>query len=537
MRVADFFCGAGGFSEGFRQAGFRTIFAVDKWMPAVKTHHGNHPHSNTILDDVERLSKLSEDEFHELVPDTEIIIGSPPCVAFSNSNKSGKGDKALGIRLLEAYLRIVARKKYKKDSILQYWILENVPNIEKYIKPCYSASDLGLSGDFVLQVIHENSGVYNSKNFGVAQNRKRFLCGEFPNPRLAVLEDRHVLPLKVILEALGDPQEGLNQLINDPNYDFQMHSREVTDHHFIKELAQHEWQKAKQLKDDKGYMGKMSFPEDINKPARTVMANSSVSSRESIIYGYKKNRYRMPTVRELASVMSFPIDYQFYGDSRGVKSKLVGNAVPPKMAFAFAKSIAESTARDVPAQYRPIQHSKNLNFINLNHTVFPLNREKPKKDTARFKYHIPYLIVNAFRVELTNYKSDFEKKEFLWNVEIHKSQGPRARIFTPSISNVYTNNKVIDDKILEFINSIEYKLVSFETFQRHYCLTSDDRQGLLGPNELLDSVKKFIVGISYDISTEDINIDEEPYSLPSVIYIGYIVLTNIIEKMRGIMNE
>ena len=43
MRVADFFCGAGGFSEGFRQAGFEICFAVDKWEPAVNTYRANKP--------------------------------------------------------------------------------------------------------------------------------------------------------------------------------------------------------------------------------------------------------------------------------------------------------------------------------------------------------------------------------------------------------------------------------------------------------------------------------------------------------------
>ncbi|WP_338533023.1 DNA cytosine methyltransferase [Paenibacillus peoriae] len=538
MRVADFFCGAGGFSEGFRQAGFRTLFAVDKWLPAVNTHHGNHPHSNTVLDDVERISLLPDKEFHELVPDTEIIIGSPPCVAFSNSNKSGKGDKSLGIKLLESYLRIVARKKYKLNSILEYWILENVPNIEKFIKPSYTANDLGLEGDFVLQVIHENSGVYNSKNFGVAQNRKRFLCGEFPTPQLIILEDRDVKPLKSILNALGDPMESLNRLIDDPNYNFQMLSRDITDHHFIKELAPHEWQKAKQLKEDKGYMGRMSFPEDINKPARTVMANSSVSSRESIIYGYKNNRYRVPTVRELASVMSFPIDYNFFGDSRGVKSKLVGNAVPPRMAFAFAKSIAEHLGRAVPDHYRPIQHSVESNFTNLNHTVFIINEEKPKKDTARFKYHIPYLIIKAFRVELTNYKSDFDKKEFVWDVEIHKSQGPKAKIYTPLERSIIFTDKNLESKIQLFVDSMEHYLVSFNQFQRQHCLTSEQRLGLLGPNELLDSVKEFIIKTVINITDSDvIQIKEEPKTIPTVIAIGYVVLTKLIEKMRSIENE
>lgn len=38
MKVVDFFCGGGGFSEGFRQAGFDIVFAVDKWEPAIITY-------------------------------------------------------------------------------------------------------------------------------------------------------------------------------------------------------------------------------------------------------------------------------------------------------------------------------------------------------------------------------------------------------------------------------------------------------------------------------------------------------------------
>lgn len=537
MRVADFFCGAGGFSEGFRQAGFRTIFAVDKWLPAVNTHHANHPYSNTILDDVERISLLPDKEFHELIPNTEIIIGSPPCVAFSNSNKSGKGDKSLGIRLLESYLRIVARKKFSEGSILRFWMLENVPNIRNYIKPFYSAKDLGIDGEFTLQVLFENSNVYNSKNFGVAQNRKRFLCGQFPNPQLSIIDDSRVIPLSAVLDSLKDPNEDLDRIVCDPNYDFMMVSRDISDHHYIKELAQHEWKKAKQLKEDKGYMGKMSFPEDISKPARTVMANSSVSSRESIIYGYKDNRYRVPTVRELASVMSFPIDYRFYGESRGVKSKLVGNAVPPKMAFAFAKSMAETLGREVPNSYMPIQHATNLKFVNLNHAYFPINNEKRKRDSARFKYHLPYLIKKSFRVELTNYKSNFKDKLYIWNVEIHKGQGPNAKIYNPVIQPTNFSDE-INERIQFYIESVEHRLVSFNKFQLHYCLTTEERKGLLGPGELLDSVKDFVIQmIENDNEIESIEIDEEPHNLPKAIAIGYFVLRNIIEKMRGIRDE
>ena len=92
MKVADFFCG-GGFSEGFRQAGFDIVFAVDKWLPAVKTYKANKPKTNVLHDDIIRISNLPDLEFNALVPDTEVIIGSPPCQSFSHSNKSGNADK------------------------------------------------------------------------------------------------------------------------------------------------------------------------------------------------------------------------------------------------------------------------------------------------------------------------------------------------------------------------------------------------------------------------------------------------------------
>ena len=119
LTALDFFCGGGGFSEGLLQAGVDVVRAVDHWAPAVKTHQMNHPDTEVLNKDILEIAYLPEDEFEEIVPDTDIIVGSPPCVAFSNSNKSGNGDKTLGVQLLEAYLTIIARKKFKKDSTLK----------------------------------------------------------------------------------------------------------------------------------------------------------------------------------------------------------------------------------------------------------------------------------------------------------------------------------------------------------------------------------------------------------------------------------
>ena len=128
LKVADFFCGGGGFSEGFRQAGFNIVFAVDKWAPAVATYKGNKPDVTVVQDDILRISKLPDAEFEKLVPDTEVIVGSPPCQSFSHSNKSGNADKAIGIKLIEAYLRIIARKNEMNrvlPATLMSWIFFN----------------------------------------------------------------------------------------------------------------------------------------------------------------------------------------------------------------------------------------------------------------------------------------------------------------------------------------------------------------------------------------------------------------------------
>lgn len=535
LRVLDFFCGGGGFSEGFRQAGFDVIWAVDIWQPAVDTHNENHPETTAIKDDVIRLSMLPDKEFHTLVPDAEVIIGSPPCTAFSNSNKSGKGDKAKGIALIEAYLRIVARKKYKKNSILKYWILENVPKVQTHIKDKYSAKDLQLEGNFELTVKGGNSNVYNAKYFGVPSSRKRFFCGDFPKPEAIFKNDTELIPLKTITTALGAPKEKLNLNIHDPIYDLTLKGVEVTDHHYIQEIAEFEWKKAKRLKQDKGYMGKMSLPENENKPARTIMATMSFSARESFILRMGVNKFRAPTIREVASSMSFPIDYRFYGSSIGTKYKLVGNSVPPRMSYALAKAINKAESIRNTSKYPLIKHAGKLDFTNLNLDIFHINREKPKKSTSKFKYHIPYFIYNAYRVELTNNHSDFENETFKWNCEIHHSQGKKAKIYTPK-TDEFIFDKMDIAKINEFLSGLKTKRTTANRFQQVFCKTSTQRKNdnLLGPYELLDQIQLFLVK-NFDLKSDKLKFEIPKKGLPELsrpIALGYYILSKAIQKLK-----
>lgn len=530
-KVADFFCGGGGFSEGFKLAGFEIVFAIDKWQPAVTTHEANHPQAHTYLGDVISISNLPDDEFHELIPDTEVIIGSPPCTSFSNSNRSGKADKSLGIQLIEAYLKIVARKLLKENSILKYWVLENVPNVVSYIQDSYNYRELGIEHDGTLQVKYPSSKIYNAKYFGVASNRKRYFCGNFPEPEPLITEDKDTISVNEILKNLKEPNHNLDTRIIDPNYtDFSMLSKDITDHHYIVEVAQFEWEKAKRHKQDKGYMGKMAFPEDLDKPSRTIMATMSACSRESIIYPYipEEKRYRLPTVREIACIMSYPLDYRFYGQSKGIKYKLVGNSVPPKMSFAIARAIAMNDGLSIPKIYTPIAFVDDRpdKFKNLNFRDFPLNKEKPKRENAKFKYHIPYLKINTYRVELSNKYLDNTSLKIEWVVEIHKSQGPKATKTIPEINmkNIAKEDQI---KINKFIKTMKSKLPHANKFQKYYCMTSEERKqkNLIGPYELLSEIRTFIDD-ELDLNDQRTilyNIERFPYP----IYIGYTILKKL----------
>lgn len=535
MRVADFFCGGGGFSEGFRQAGFQIVFAVDKWEPAINTYKGNKPGVNAVIDDVIRISLLEDEEFERMVPDSEVIIGSPPCQSFSHSNKSGNADKTIGIQLIEAYLRIIARKKYKNNSCLRYWVLENVPNVKNYIKEEYTAEDLDLEGDFVLRPHDGSAGIYNAKYFGAPTNRKRYLCGEFPT-LIATHTDENAVKLKDVLQALGKPEERGTDFITDVNYpELRIPRNQVSDHHYIYELAQFEIETARRLKQDKGYMGKMSFPENIEKPSRTVMATMSASSREAMILEWGKGKYRLPTVREVATMMSFPIDYRFYGTTKSNKHTLVGNAVPPKMSYAIAKAILIDSGENIPEHYLPIHYDEHVPFYDLNEVIFEPKKEKRKRENSKFKYHIPYMIINAYRVELTNYTSDFEKQAYCWNAEIHYSQGKkRAAKYTPEVStDIFVN--INNLAITNYIKEMAKKIKSYRDFQKSYCMTQEERNNtnLTGPYELLNDVKEFIVS---QISEKEMNnmiaLPDESLNIPFAICLGYYILDNILKALN-----
>ena len=83
MRVVDLFCGAGGSSEGARQAGCEVLVAANHWPLAVQYHSANHPETLHITQD------LQQANFHEF-PAHDILMASPACQGHSPARGAEK---------------------------------------------------------------------------------------------------------------------------------------------------------------------------------------------------------------------------------------------------------------------------------------------------------------------------------------------------------------------------------------------------------------------------------------------------------------
>ena len=75
MKIIDLFCGIGGLSLGFEQAGFDVVSAVDMWKDAIITYNHNRKHK---VAKVETVENFNENELPELIksqhiPDKEVL--------------------------------------------------------------------------------------------------------------------------------------------------------------------------------------------------------------------------------------------------------------------------------------------------------------------------------------------------------------------------------------------------------------------------------------------------------------------------------
>jgi DNA (cytosine-5)-methyltransferase 1 len=232
--------------------------------------------------------------------------------------------------------------------------------------------------------------------------------------------------LKEIRECLPSPNSSASsRLVFDPLYAIRLKLKDLTDQFYDSGLYEIEWKSSEALKLNHPFMGRMSFPENESKPARTVTATNIGTSRESMIFEseYKRigdGQYRVPTVREMACIMGFPITFQFFG-SEGTKTRLIGNAVCPSVSSALAKSVRTSLGLK-PLFPRVKKKVTKKGIPNLNTFSKKVFNDPPyKKRRSRFRRH-PFKFGNI-TVTLSNYNITTNSAIRKWRTSVQYGNG------------------------------------------------------------------------------------------------------------------
>jgi len=347
MNIISLFSGAGGLDLGFEKAGFKTIWANEFDKDIWETYEKNFPH--TTLD-----RRSIRDIPSSEIPDAIGLIGGPPCQSWSEAGKLKGIDDHRG-QLFFEFIRVLRDKKplfflaENVSGMLASRHSEALENIKKHF------TDSGYDLYFKLLDAHD---------FKVAQNRKRvFFIGfrkdlgvkfEFPKP----FEKK--IFLKDVIWDLKDnvlPAKDKNYTNGDkckvPNHEYMIGGFSSI---FMSRNRVRSW-------DEPSFTIQAGGRHAPLHPQAPKM--QFVEQNKRIFVPGKEHLYRRLSIRECARIQSFPDNFIFYYKNLTAGYKMVGNAVPPNLAYFLAKEIK----KHIYKYYNKTNNNLFLNTDPVNNTI------------------------------------------------------------------------------------------------------------------------------------------------------------------------
>lgn len=300
MRVVSLFSGAGGLDFGFIKAGHQILWANDLYRDAVETYQkniGNH----IICEDI---SKISTSD----IPDCDIVIGGFPCQGFSVANTKRHVDDERNV-LYKQLLRVI------RDKNPKFFLAENVKGILSIGKGKVFQMILD---DFQSIGYNVQYRVLNAADYGVPQTRLRVII-------VGVRKDVH---FEYKYPSPTNSKDGANGLPRWVSVSDAL--KDIPDPDLPNNLPNHNYSKYKLSFN--GYIGHRPLNPDM--PAPTVTARGD--DKGGVVILPHPTAARRMSCRELATIQSFPLDYEFQGNRSSVYRQ-IGNAVPVLLGYAVAK--------------------------------------------------------------------------------------------------------------------------------------------------------------------------------------------------------
>lgn len=162
LTVVDLFAGAGGLSEGFRQAGFKIVAGTDHDPDAAATYARNFPAAQTIVGDVR--DEVLREQILDAARGVDVLVGGPPCQAYSQVRNHSRLIDDPRNSLYREFVQTVA------EARPQAFVMENVPGMAQMGVKEQVAEDLALDGEYLVR-----PQLVDAADFGVPQTRKRLV--------------------------------------------------------------------------------------------------------------------------------------------------------------------------------------------------------------------------------------------------------------------------------------------------------------------------------------------------------------------------
>lgn len=324
LTAFSLFSGGGGFDLGMEGL-FQVAVSTDFESACRDTHKANWPDRPFICKDIRR---VAADELVEaaggIKPD--LVFGGPPCQGFSTLGDKFSADPRN--HLFEHFARLV------QDLQPRLVLLENVASLTTMYQGQYAGYIAQIFSDMGYRVFVT---VLDAAEYGVPQHRRRvfFACSKLKGPFAWPSPTHGHETGKVPFVTVGDALAGLPEYDDGiPNHIVLHHSDVVIERYrLIPEGGRLPPPEQLPERIRRGNFGNTYKRLDRQRPSLTLVPGNNALPVHPVFD-------RSLTPREGARIQTFPDSFVFRGDRRS-QCKLVGNAVPPRLA----KHLAEAALR------------------------------------------------------------------------------------------------------------------------------------------------------------------------------------------------
>ena len=334
--IVSIYSGLGGIDIGFEKAGFKSVHTSDIWQLSCDSLASNIKDVDVVCEDIEKIDFKSIKKKHKKIHG---LVGGPPCPPFSKSRFYIK-EKKRGIEDLDGFKTLTEYFRALEELSPDFFFFENVHGF--VFKPHQSSFDLLKSESDRLgyKIFFD---VVNAADYGIPQTRQRFICigikkkmKDFIYPRKThsdpknhkantkdwvtcgdILNDIDFdLPEDKKMQAGSKHKDLLKQVPPGDNYLFFTSKRGHPKPQF--KWRSRYW----------SFLLKLSP----KRPSWTIQASHSNNMGPF----HWKNRFLR--ISEIKRIQTFDDKVVIHGSYKD-QWRQVGNAVPPKLSYIFAKDL------------------------------------------------------------------------------------------------------------------------------------------------------------------------------------------------------